>query len=48
MAKQQGPKVVAALRFVNAGGKRSIITSIEKAVEALEGKTGTIIEKFNN
>ncbi|MFA6119668.1 MAG: carbamate kinase [Parachlamydiales bacterium] len=40
-----GPKVEAACRFVEAGGKRSIITSLEKAIEALNGKTGTIITK---
>jgi len=38
-----GPKVLACIRFVKAGGKRSIVTSLNKAVEGLEGKTGTII-----
>jgi carbamate kinase len=38
-----GPKVLACIRFVKAGGKRSIITSLDKAVEGLEGLTGTII-----
>ncbi|MDX9719718.1 MAG: carbamate kinase [Myxococcota bacterium] len=38
-----GPKVQAAIRFVKAGGERSIITSLSKAADALEGKTGTII-----
>ena len=38
-----GPKVQAAARFVKAGGKKSIITSLEKAHDALLGKTGTVI-----
>lgn len=38
------PKVEAALKFVKAyPKKRAIITSLDKAVEALEGKTGTVI-----
>jgi carbamate kinase len=40
-----GPKMEAACRFVEAGGKKSIITSLEKALLALKGKTGTIITK---
>ena len=38
-----GPKVVACIRFLEWGGKRAIITSLDKAVEAIEGKTGTHI-----
>ncbi|MBN1914984.1 MAG: carbamate kinase [Parachlamydiales bacterium] len=38
-----GPKVEAACAFVQGGGKKAIITSLEKSKEALEGKTGTII-----
>jgi len=38
-----GPKVQAAARFVRAGGKRAVITSLAKALDALEGKTGTVI-----
>jgi len=38
------PKVKAAMKFVEANpGKKAIITSLDKAVEALEGKTGTVI-----
>ena len=38
------PKVQAAMKFVQANpGKKAIITSLDKAVEALEGKTGTVI-----
>ncbi len=38
-----GPKIEAALGFVERGGDRAIITSLEKAVDALEDKTGTHI-----
>lgn len=38
-----GPKVKACIRFLEWGGKRAIITSLDKAVQALEGKTGTLI-----
>jgi len=37
------PKVQAAVKFVKANpGKKAIITSLFKAVDALEGKTGTV------
>ncbi len=35
------PKVKACIRFLKARGEKAIITSLDKAVEALEGKTGT-------
>lgn len=38
-----GPKVQACIRFIEWGGELSIITSLDKASEALEGKTGTRI-----
>lgn len=38
-----GPKVVSCMRFVRAGGKKAVITSLNKAIEGLEGKTGTTI-----
>lgn len=38
-----GPKVEAALRFVEAGGPRSIITSLERIVAAVEGHAGTLV-----
>ena len=38
-----GPKVDAALLFLNASGKRAIITSLETAVPALRGESGTHI-----
>lgn len=38
------PKVQAAIRFVKSGpGRQTIITSLEKAVEALNGEAGTRI-----
>lgn len=38
------PKVEAAMKFVRAyPNKKAIITSLDKSVEALEGKTGTVI-----
>ena len=38
------PKVEAAMRFVRANpGKKAIITSLDKALEALDGKTGTVV-----
>lgn len=38
------PKVEAAMKFVRSNpGKRAIITSLDKALEALDGKTGTIV-----
>ncbi len=43
LAGSMGPKVKACIRFLEWGGKRAIITSLDKAVEALDGKTGTRI-----
>ncbi len=47
-----GPKMDAAMRFVRWGGKAAIITSLDNALDALEGKTGTRIinknQKTNN
>jgi len=42
-AGSMGPKVEAATGFVERGGERSIITSLDKAAEALDGGTGTHI-----
>jgi carbamate kinase len=40
------PKVKAAVMFANSKtGRKSIITSLEKAREALAGKTGTVVTK---
>ena len=38
------PKVQAAMKFVRANpGRKAIITSLDKALEALDGKTGTVV-----
>ena len=38
-----GPKVEAAIRFLDGGGKRAIIGRLDEALPALQGKTGTHI-----
>lgn len=38
-----GPKIEAAVRFIEGGGERAYITSLEKAPEALAGRAGTEI-----
>jgi carbamate kinase len=38
-----GPKIEAAITFLAFGGEKVIITSIEKAAEALDGHAGTLI-----
>lgn len=38
-----GPKIESTIEFIESGGKRAIITSIEKSIEALNGNAGTII-----
>jgi len=45
LAGSMGPKVKACLRFLENGGQKAIITSLDKALEAFEGQSGTIIEK---
>jgi len=40
-----GPKIQAAINFLNWGGELVIITSIDKVKVALEGRTGTKITK---
>ena len=38
------PKVQAAMKFVRANpGKRAVITSLDHAVDALDGKSGTVV-----
>lgn len=37
------PKIRAAIRFIESGGQRAIITSLDRATDALEGKAGTTI-----
>jgi carbamate kinase len=38
-----GPKVRACIKFLEWGGEKAIITSLDKVLEALEGKAGTLI-----
>jgi carbamate kinase len=40
-----GPKIMAAIDFIEKGGQEVLITSIERIVDAFEGKTGTRIIK---
>jgi carbamate kinase len=42
-AGSMGPKIEAAIQFLEYGGKQVIITSLDKAAQALAGKTGTVI-----
>ncbi len=39
-----GPKILAAISFIRNGGKKVIITSIERIVDAFAGTTGTVIK----
>jgi carbamate kinase len=38
-----GPKILAAIRFLESGGAKVIVANIEKGWEALQGETGTLI-----
>ncbi len=42
-AGSMGPKIQAVINFLEAGGEKAIITSIEKIKAALEGEAGTYI-----
>ncbi len=42
-AGSMGPKIQAAIEFIEAGGKEVLITSPERIAEALEGRAGTRI-----
>lgn len=43
-----GPKVEAAINYIEKGGKEVIITSADKLKDALEGQTGTRILALNS
>lgn len=45
-AGSMGPKVMAALQFVEAGGKQAIITQLQSAIDAIDGKTGTSFQQL--
>lgn len=40
-----GPKVEAACRFVEAGGRRTVITSLDRITGAVTGTAGTVVER---
>jgi carbamate kinase len=40
-----GPKIEAVVNFLESGGEKAIITSIDKIIKAIEGKAGTEIYK---
>ena len=40
-----GPKVEAAVRFVEAGGDRAAITSLDRILDAAAGTAGTVVER---
>jgi carbamate kinase len=42
-AGSMGPKMAAAIKFLENGGRRSIITALDLALDAVEGNAGTII-----
>jgi len=44
LAGSMGPKIEAAIRFAKWSDKAAIITSLDKALQAVEGKTGTHIQ----
>ena len=39
-----GPKIAAAMQFVDQGGQRAVITSLEHIEAAITGKFGTVIQ----
>lgn len=43
LSGSMGPKIEACIKFLEWGGKKAVITSLNKAVQALEGKSGTLI-----
>jgi carbamate kinase len=43
LAGSMGPKVEAAIRFARWSGKEAVITSLDRALEAVQGGTGTHI-----
>jgi carbamate kinase len=43
-----GPKIEAAVHFLEGGGKKVIITSLEEAMPALHGRAGTHVYPDGN
>jgi len=46
LSGSMAPKVLAGIRFLEGGGEKAIIAHLNKAVDAIDGKAGTII--YNN
>jgi carbamate kinase len=44
-AGSMGPKIESAVRFLESGGSKAIITSLEMAEEAIAGRAGTVITR---
>ncbi|MBI2053890.1 MAG: carbamate kinase [Candidatus Staskawiczbacteria bacterium] len=44
-AGSMGPKILAAIKFLENGGEKVIICSVKNALMALKGKTGTVITR---
>ena len=42
-AGSMGPKIQAAIRFLEGGGRKVVISHLEEIMEALAGETGTHI-----
>jgi carbamate kinase len=40
-----GPKIDAAVRYIEAGGREVLIARAETLPDALEGRTGTLIRQ---
>ena len=41
-----GPKIEAAVEFVEQGGERAVVCRAEGVVEGFEGRGGTVVEKY--
>jgi hypothetical protein len=44
--RSMGYKIQAAADFVEQGGERAVVCRPEGVVEALEGRGGTVVEKY--
>jgi carbamate kinase len=42
-AGSMGPKIEAAIQFLESGGERALISSVERVIDAVHGETGTWI-----
>ncbi len=40
-----GPKVEAVVRFVEQGGRRAVITSLDRIASGVAGEAGTVVEQ---